>query len=59
MGVVKVIDHAIHHICQQKVVVVVKHTDVINDSLSSTDLLVIELCGDKEILNCEIEDNLK
>ena len=52
MGVVKVIDHAIHHICQQKVVVVVKHTDVVNNCLSATDLLVIDLCGDKEILNC-------
>jgi hypothetical protein len=59
VGVIEVVDHAVHHICQQQVVVVVEHTDVVDDCPCTADLLLLNLKGDQEVLYCHIEYDLK
>lgn len=57
--IVEIVDHTVHYIRQKQIVVVVEHSDIVDDSLGAADLLLLNLNGDEEILHSEIKNDLK
>lgn len=57
--IVEIVDHTVHYIRQKQIIVVVEHTNIVDNRFCAANLRLLNLDGDKEILYCEVKNDLK
>jgi hypothetical protein len=54
VGIVEIVDHAVDYVSQKQIVVVVEHANVVDNRFCAADLLILNLNGDEEVLDCHV-----